>query len=198
MAYAALSREELELAELARQSTNDSMSVGCIGEAAIVFLIRKEALRRRIHLGGELPYSQGRGKVDLCLLDHADRPLASFELKLVSSNPREARFYWPQAREDVSKHFDPANGIKDACDSHERFNVLFLVIKDDESKVAVESTVGTEIDRILRTPVFFTSDSIKLNGVRTTNPNAQFWNYMRVVVFSGQYAGAIAHTAPAG
>src|SRR6204780_5640273 len=90
LAYAALSHEELELTELAKQCPEDAWSVGSIGELAIVFLIRKEALRRRIHLGSEHPFKEGRGRVDLCLLDQANRPMASFGLKVIFSTPPEA------------------------------------------------------------------------------------------------------------
>jgi hypothetical protein len=195
LAYEALSSEEIDLAKLAAQGSDDALSVGCIGEAAIVFLIRKECLRQRAHLGGELPFKEGKRRVDLCFLDDSDQSLASFELKLISSNPKEGPAYWRNVRRDVSKHFDPRHAIKNACDSHERFNVLFLVLKDDEPKASVEGVVEKEIGALLRVPVFFTSDSIKLN--RVGHPFAHLWNYMRVVVFTGQFAGEGAKTASA-
>jgi hypothetical protein len=195
LAYAALSREELELAELAEQNADDALSVVCIGELPIVFLIRKEALRRKIHLVGEHPYGDGRDKVDLCLLDGTYQPLASFEAKVASADPRQR--YWRDVRTDVSKHFDTARGIREACSSHERYNALFLVTNDDDSKEVIETKIMNEIGDLIQSTRFLMSDSIKLNPVKSTNPFADTWNFMRVVVFSGELIGRVAQGAPA-
>jgi hypothetical protein len=189
LAYAALSREERELAELAGQPPKDPMSVCGIDEVVIHFLIRKEALRQKIPLGCEWPYSAGREKADFCLLDDAGRPVASFEMKLVTADPPEALEYWPKVWEDVSKHFHPEKGIKGACVSHERYNVL-VVTNKDEARAEVERIVEKEIGRVVNGPTLFTSDSIKLNRLKGTNRNIEKWNYMRVVVFSGRFVPA--------
>lgn len=190
VAHDAFSNEEIDLAKLTEPGSDDALSVGCIGELPQVYLIRKEALRRQIPHVGEVRYSDRKRTVDLCFLDQADRTVASFELKHISENPREREAYWRDALEDVSKHLDEKNKIEKACEGHERYNVLLFVTEKDESKVEVERIVGKEIGNRVRAPVFFTSDSIKLNPVKGTNPCAPLWNYMRVVVFSGQFVPA--------
>ena len=48
IAYEALKKEEDELRQLAKENPDDALSVGGIGEAPVVYLIKKEALRRKI------------------------------------------------------------------------------------------------------------------------------------------------------
>jgi len=193
LAYAALSREEMELAEFAEQTPDDALSIAGIGEAAIIYLIRKQALRRRICIGWEVSYNKGKDKVDLCVLDDAYRPMASFELKVAFEDPQHGD--WDHVREDVAKHFNPENGIKDCCEDHERYNALLFISNSNDSKDVIEGKIMKQIGDLIRPSEFVISHSIKLNRLKNTSRLSESWNHMRVVVFSGEYVGAQA--APA-
>lgn len=117
LAYSALSRSELDLRKLNENgAAADQMSVSSIGEAAIGFLIQKEAMRERVHLRGEHPYVDSRDKVDFCLFDDGRHPLASFEMKVLAADAKQRG--WPGVHDNILKHFAPDARVKDASADH--------------------------------------------------------------------------------
>src|ERR1700724_3228098 len=90
LVYAALQREEEELAALVERAnpSRRPISVGGLDETTLHFLITKEALRHpdAPRIAGE--FRSGGGFVDLCFVRELDgsSAIASFELKIISKD----------------------------------------------------------------------------------------------------------------
>jgi hypothetical protein len=88
------------------------------------------------------------------------------------------------------KHLDPANRISQGCEDLQRYNVLLVLTEDEKSGREVDRLVTRAIASVLAEPIVVQpSDAVRLNPVERFGRYRL--NYMRVVVFTGEYRKAL-------
>ena len=188
LAYDALSREEGELLELARQNPRGrALSMSVAGELPIAYLIMKQCLRDQSlpWLAEQYPYQDAKEKADFCFLeDPGRRPIASFEMQQFAPGDRGG---WGHVRDDIKKHFDPMAKVAGDCEARQRYNVVVLFTNAAKSKEHIQTDVKNEIKDLVRNPVLYPSEPIKLGTVDSANRRALSWKYLQIVVFTGEY-----------